>query len=293
MPTSIVLELQHLATEPDTDVAPLLRKALVIATKLKRDDFRIWISSELNGYKANPIPDYRKLRAEIRLKNPYHGLIPVHFPTQEMFDLFTQIQVRDPLPNLIALLDDEGTIVFPLPPEAEAVLLRQQDGLGLPPVRTVSRNQIEGIVEAVRTAILEWTLRLESEGILGEGMTFTQKEKERAINSPNIRIDNFQGILGNVNQSTISQNLTQTVKRGDFESLRERLESAGIGRTEIQELKEAIQTDGEPKSEKELGSNVSGWIGKMVSKAADGSWKIALGAGGNLLATAIKAYYGF
>jgi len=46
--------------------------------------------------------------------------------------------------------------------------------------RKFSIAQIAAVFDAVRNRILDWTLKLEAEGILGEGMTFTQKEKEAA-----------------------------------------------------------------------------------------------------------------
>jgi len=48
------------------------------------------------------------------------------------------------------------------------------------PFRMFSNNQVTSIFDAVRNRILDWTLKLEAEGILGEGMTFTPKEKEAA-----------------------------------------------------------------------------------------------------------------
>jgi hypothetical protein len=40
--TSLVLELQHEAMDPEVRVDALLRKAVVVATTLGIDDFRVW-----------------------------------------------------------------------------------------------------------------------------------------------------------------------------------------------------------------------------------------------------------
>ena len=74
---SIVLELQRMATDSSVDVGELLRKALVVATKLELTEFRDWIMHELNGYGESEVPSYRHCRCEIRCRNPYYGLIPV------------------------------------------------------------------------------------------------------------------------------------------------------------------------------------------------------------------------
>ena len=46
-----------------------------------------------------------------------------------------------------------------------------------------SRSEIYRILSTVRNKILEWTLLLEENGIIGEGMTFTEEEKQKAQNT--------------------------------------------------------------------------------------------------------------
>ncbi len=294
---AIVIELQRLATEKSHDITDLLRKALLVATKLNLKDFRAWTNHELHGYAKADVPDYRKCRAEVKLRNPYHGLIPVIFPDSSWADIFCNVEVRDPVGSLLHLLDDptgkSGHLIIPLLPEQERFLLEHQDEFGqLPPVRTIGRNQIASIIDAVRTTILEWSLRLESEGILGRNLTFSDDEKRRAASSTEIRIENFQGVLGNVKHSTLTQNLQMTINKGDFASLRRYLKSLGLNEVDIHELEQAVRSDPTPAQSGNFGSRVSQWVGKMVSKAAAGAWDIAVGTAGNLLATAISSYYG-
>ena len=45
--TSLVLELQQEAMDPEVRVDALLRKAVVVATTLGIDDFRVWAEKEL------------------------------------------------------------------------------------------------------------------------------------------------------------------------------------------------------------------------------------------------------
>ena len=45
-----------------------------------------------------------------------------------------------------------------------------------PVALVVSTHHLKDVVEQVKNCILEWTLRLEQEGIIGEGMTFSEKE---------------------------------------------------------------------------------------------------------------------
>ena len=63
---SIVIELQKEALDGDIPLSDLLRKALVVARKLKVKEFDIWVSKELEGYSDNSeIPNYRANHPEI------------------------------------------------------------------------------------------------------------------------------------------------------------------------------------------------------------------------------------
>jgi hypothetical protein len=297
MNKSIVLEIQRLATERSQDISDLLRKSLLVASKLKLTDFRSWVENELNGYEKEPVPEYRKVRASVLLKNPYHGLIPLIFPTSEIADAFCNIEVRDPIGNLVSVLEqqtgkDTGPI-YPLSPEQEHFLLHNQNGLGLPAIRTVSSSAIATIIDSIRTQILWWSLKLEEKGIMGKGMTFSEGEKEIAMSSPSINIHNFQGVIGDVTNSTLTQDLIMTVKENDYESLKAFLNSTGISDDNLSDLKEAIDYDATPNTKGKFGNRVSAWMGKMLTRAANGSWQISAAAAGNLLARAIGAYYGF
>lgn len=104
---------------------------------------------------------------------------------------------------------------------------------------------------------------------------------------------NFQGIAGDVTNSTVTQNLNMTVMQNDFQSLRDYLINSRLTSDDIDELETAVNSDPTPESPDQIGTNVSNWIGRMVMKAAAGTWQIAAGAAGGLLTNAIWAFYGF
>lgn len=61
---------------------------------------------------------------------------------------------------------------------------------------------------------------------------------------------------------------------------------------DINELLAVIDTE-IPNTEKgTFGYKVNLWIGKMINKALDGSWQVAIGAAGSFLADAVQSYYG-
>ena len=293
----IVIQLQELAADGSKGISELLRKALVVATKLRLDDFRNWITKELSGYQGqDELPEYRVVTGDLKAENPYHGPVPFIIEDAPLARALKKVQIGDPIESLCDLIrstNDRAVITYRFPPEQEASLMQMQDGIArMRPLRVVGRNQISAIIEQVRTRILEWALSLEQRGILGEDMSFTEKEKEEAARNPSISIQNFQGILGDINNSTVNQTTEMTISAGSFDSLSAYLKSRGINGDDIRELEDAVRCDTEPTSRSKLGARVSKWIGKMVQKAANGSWNIGVGAAGNLLAAALTRFYG-
>jgi hypothetical protein len=294
-PTPLVLQLQHLATDNSTDVTELLRKALVVATKLGLEAFREWANHELHGYDSSDVPKYRRVHADLRAMNPYRGLIPFLLHDRDLQDLVCNVPIPDSIGALADLLTNrrssDSCLIVQFSASQKQALMKMQDAFEpLEPVRTVGRNQIAAILDAVRTTILEWSLTLEADGILGEGMTFSPDEKQRAHAS--IKIENFQGVLGDVTGSAVTQTNMINVQKGDFQSLRRCLTDKGVSEEDVDELEKAIQEDPPPSSDATYGRGVSAWLGKMVSNAASGVWQIGVGAASRFLGTALGSYYG-
>jgi len=297
MPDPIVIELQRLASDGKCLVDELLRKALIIATKLRTEDFRNWVLQELNGYKRrDEAPPYRVVPTQMYQVNRWRGgLVPVVFGDSEMEDLICRVPMTQPISEIQALASGTSTTFHISVAAAEAAMHWKliNDGEPMELVKQGSCISLTGIVDAVRNTVLEWSLRLEEQGILGEGMRFSPEEKAIAMSNPSIHIGgNFQGILGDVSGSTVSQSLNMSIKAGDFNGLKQRLTEAGITPDDLLSLKVALEADPKPNSSSEFGPKVSDWIGTMMGKAASGAWKVTLDTAGKLIPTAIAAYYG-
>lgn len=290
----LVEQLQAEALDSTKSISDLLRKALVVAKKLGIKDFETWITAELNGYVGSTLtpPEYRKVIGEIKAYNPYNNYyMPIVVDDPKTSMTIRSRYLFEPISALQSLLDKtNGRITLSFPREIERCLCNGHDETFVPKLH-LSINAIHSILDTVRNNILQWALKLEQEGITGEGMSFSKKEKEKALESASIHIENFQGILGNSNNSTVTQNLTMIVQKGDFNSLSDLLSKNGVSKEEIEELKNAIDADPKPQS-KTFGEKVGAWFGKMVSKAASGVWNIGIDVATNLLASAIWTYYG-
>lgn len=268
----------------------------MVARKLSIPEFQEWISFELNGYgKDNKIPEYRVIRGEIKAWNPYYGYVPIIIQDPKMAGDLSQRPIGQAIGELESLTQNpkESPLQVKFSPSIEGDLMRGMNDIPLQPKLHVSPSEVYGILDAVRNTILDWALKLEEEGILGEGMSFSQEEKQKAKGATEIHIQTFQGVLGNIEGSTVTQNLNINITKNDFPSLASYLESKDVSSEDIKELEKAISEDPTPSSPEKYGKKTSGWIGKMVSKAASGAWQIGVGSAGGLLAQALSAFFGF
>lgn len=210
--SSIVMELQRDALDRDTSVSDLLRKALVVARKLKVTGFESWVGNELNGY-ARPInvPPYRVVYGQVKAWNPYHGWIPVVFPPK-LAELVTKQHIAQPLPEIERQLEASkggGILAVPYAPEIESRLMASMN-VQLKPMLHVDPGQVSGIPSGVRNAILDWTLKLEEQGILGDGLSFSTKEKA-AASALGSTVMNFMGPVGHSNVMNGSPGANQAI----------------------------------------------------------------------------------
>lgn len=293
----LVYELQKDALDAKVKVSDLLRKAYVVATKLNIPDFKDWIQKELNGYDADKdeIPDYRLLTGEIKYYNPYHGLQPVIVRGKKIAKALQNRLTNQPISELEYLVEnkkDDGLICMPFSTENETFIMRNSE-LDSRPYLFCSPAAIPKIIDIVKNTILEWSLKLEEEGITGDGVSFSEEEKKKAADNHTIHIENFQGILGNVADSTVNQDNTMNIPKADFDSLARFLESKGVEQNDIEELNKAVEEETSIKSSGTFGSKVSAWIGEMISKAASGTWKIGVSVASQVLTAALKSYYGY
>jgi len=295
----IVLQLQQLATENATDITELLRKALLVATKLDLKPFREWAWNELTGYSnIDDIPAYRCIDTTLSLKGRNQSLTPYLISDQELMKTLCAVKIKEPVEAIMDLLRQsdnrsDATLHQALDANVKILLMEMQmqvHGTQMEPVRVIGRSKLVGIIDTVRTQILNWSLQLETQGILGHNMTFSQSEKEKAHQT--ITIHNFQGILGDVTGSTVTQNLQMTVQKGDFESLRSYLEGNKVSPEDIESLKQALAKDPKPTTKDSFGEATSGWIGKMITKASTKLWDIGIEKAAGLLIQGIAMYYG-
>ncbi|MDK2595430.1 hypothetical protein [Pseudoalteromonas obscura] len=297
--TSLIAEIQSLAANNRSNLSDLLRKCLIVSKKLKLKGFEEWIYGELEGY-PDPasVPTYRMVRCTMHLHNPVNGLIPFSIKDPQLETYFTSVPIVQSLSSLESLRDKhvDGYLTLPLSGEDIALINSLINTHGMPSVRRAGVSNVDSILDAVRNNILKLALDFEEAGIKGENMSFTADEKKQVTELQNVSIENFQGILGPVTNSTVTQNNAIEIKKQDFESLAAYLKTElNVGYGDISTLKAAIDADqNEQKAVKgEFGPKVSEWIGTMVTKAASGAWGVSIATAGGFLANALTKFYGF
>lgn len=194
---AIVLQLQQDALDRDIPLSDLVRKALVVAKKLNLKDFERWISDELNGYGSGEVPEYRVIPGEIRWWNPYRGWLPLLIEDNSLAEGLSKRGCGQSIGELEHLIggDGKGGLQMPLPLDVQRVLSKgmgYETQIGL----SISKTSLIRIAETVRTIVLNWALKLEADGILGEDFSFTSKERAVAQKTPQI-VTNFFGTVNN------------------------------------------------------------------------------------------------
>ena len=154
------------------------------------------------------LPDYRNLHCEIKGQNPVLGLVPVLISPQSLADAICKYPVTQPVAEIESLVTESrqsphSIMSMPFTADQMAVLYNNlQINARFPLIRITSASQMESVVQAVRNAVLEWSLKLEEDGIIGKGLSFSPEEKHLAA-SHHYNIGNY---VENMNQSQIQQN---------------------------------------------------------------------------------------
>lgn len=250
----IVIELQHDALKSEIPVSDLLRKAFVVARKLKLSDFESWIKLELEGYLGNAdVPDYRIVRGTIKAFNPYHGWQPIYFEDHKMEEALsnrTNGQRIAEIDSILENISENGNnLQMPFSSEQENIIC---DAIGerLQITMMVPSTSLIRIVDAVRNIILNWALKLEEDGVLGENMTFSDDEKDKA-ESHTYNVNNFYAeVTGSqIQQSSPDANQTQSFKEFSttninsfISSLKENIDDIKLNEDTSQELNAEIAT---------------------------------------------------
>lgn len=295
----LIAAIQDGAVSSAMPVGELLRRCQVIATRLKVPDFAAWVRYELDGYPDDAeLPAYRTVQglAQGHFMGPFgsgvrNSVLPANNLPEKLRDWARVAYLRQPIATIeeIASNAKQDSIRFAWP--GDLIALVQGDfyeGYALAQAwLSVSRSSFVGLVETVRNRIL--TLALEMESLIEDAAASSPAATSGAVS----QVFNTVIYGGVANLAQASQHVSQAsgIAAGDLAALFAALEKLGISDDDTKELARAVEEDGAPKDGK-LGKRVAGWMGKMISKAATGTWNIATTTATTVLPKLIGAHYG-
>lgn len=153
-------------------------------------------------------------------------------------------------------------------------------------------NLVE-LLNSVRNRILDFALAIwKTSPTAGELSVLPDAKIQAAQVTQIFETTVYGGSATFVGSAPNSSLVNFNIVSGDFESLRAALREQGISTEDVQDLQAALSKDARPLARDRLGSGVSSWIGKMVKKAAEGTWNAGVTIAGKILSDAITKYYG-
>lgn len=294
---SLLKEIIAGASGDEMPTSTLLRKCMVLAAKLGSKPVEEWVEWELNGYPEGvPTPDYRHLSMLIKVdmidiaRRANGWVVPPEF-LDENGKRFMQHHYRVSIGEIEDYLaKGEATLQFQVGNLVGYLMAQKFTDMNiLSAWCEVSAGKVRHITESVRTRILKFALDLEKAFPEAAREDHAMPQKSERVNQIfNTTIYGPANVVGTATDSSVSM----SVKMRDFSSLANALRCSHVSEPDIADLQKAV--DGEPPtSDGKVGPRVATWIGKMMSKAADGTWTVGTGAAGSLLADLIGKYYGW
>lgn len=158
----------------------------------------------------------------------------------------------------------------------------------------VSKTSIMDIIEKVKTTVLDWTIKLESEGILGENTTFSEQEKQVAATIPQT-INNYYGNTNIVSSPT--ENMQIVSGNNNEVSF-----SYEFAKNAVEEIEDSISAKDISDTDKEYALSIINNIKNQIDNKNNPSTiknsfnllkEFLIGIGSSFAASAIWTYFHF
>jgi hypothetical protein len=302
---SLLREIQEAIVDPKSELAPILLKVRILADRLGSGQLEEWVKLESEGYPAEiDVPEYRKVSvtytacvANIAWRATNQP-IPTALISKFAGDHWTPIGMRESMAAIDDLLSkSEGGGGIGI--DASNLILLLQDkifeGSAISSVTgRISATGLREIQNAVRTRILELTMKLEKE-VPGSGDVTISKPlvtradiTEKVAHVVNMTVHGPNTMITSTGSHTA---VTVNNVQGDVGTLRGELVKAGIPDDAATEFSEIVSAE-KPDADQSFGPNARKWIARNIATASDGTWKVGLAVAAKLLEEAALRYYG-
>jgi hypothetical protein len=216
-------------------------------------------------------------------RNQFYGYLPLGFEDARLNAVVNEARpVARPISEIEQIVNaDAETLYMTLPSGAAQQLVKW--GAPTPELyHAIPRASFSGIIDGIKTRVLDWAIMLEQQGVLGEGMSFSAEEKKRAEGVTvhiNGDIGNFAGVIGQstgTGASGISQEISYKAAAQNIAAqLREAATTltpadANLIATAADSIDEAVVKSDKPGLRKALG-----WAKAALPKVAEWATKTA------------------
>lgn len=301
---NLIYEIKSDLLKQNVELATILRKTKVLASKLNNKKLKEWVDNELNGYEGNDIeiPKYRKLMLDNygNFMNPFgmpinNAPIPISGLPDTLKSYVCDSAMREAVKSLEStVLEGISPLMIKWPPDMIAYAQLKTEIISGSTLndawQIITLNQIKGILDKIKTNLLGLILELE------EKYPELTKSEDTLKEIPAEKVDTIviNKFYGDNTQIASGTNIHQTININifnDVPKLQEELAKVGIPKEDTNELKKAIDKDGAIQNNN-LGKKVSDWIGKTTSKIYSGTIKLANNTTASIVANLIMRYYG-
>ncbi|TCC98505.1 AbiTii domain-containing protein [Pedobacter hiemivivus] len=280
---------------------PLL-KTKVLASRIGNNNLMAWVDGELSGYAEDAqLPDYRESKGDPQ-GNYVNGhmqysnsSIPIAHLKEDVAKGLTKIVMRDSISSIENLIGKKG-LKMSVNAQTKLYLEQTIQDLGNPYFQILNVHLqipatfLTDILSNVRSKLLDFMLEIENE--FGQETEIQELKSNTAvinnIMNNTINANGDGNVINTGNNANVSASINIT--KQNKEQLESILKENHVDQSDITELLTVI--DEEQPTEMGFGKKVNVWMHKMLAKSLDGSWQVGIGAGGTLLAEAIKKYYG-
>jgi AbiTii-like protein len=172
---TLLREIQNAAADPHVDISSLLRKAMILASRLHNPEFEAWVNQELNGYEdKRALPSYRVLpiMAKANLTDGYrqlrHAQILTGFLPENLRAWGEVCYMSHPIATIVSMAKRKN-ISVPWPPELAVKYGAKGYTSGGDEIhcqnawQEINPDSLLGIVDTVRTRLVTFALKLEKE----------------------------------------------------------------------------------------------------------------------------------
>lgn len=173
---NLLTDIEAAAIDSTVPITDLLRKCMVLAARLKHEEFSQWVSRELNGYAdTDHLPPYRRFPRGPSLGHFSGGFgaelknapIPLGHLPEKVRTRITVHEASDTLAALDAMAKSEGGLRWPWPADMVAYVAEfhpMYDHYRLMDAWCpIPLGAMKGVTDSVRSRILEFVLAIQAE----------------------------------------------------------------------------------------------------------------------------------